>query len=89
MDGHRPAAARPEVPTRVVAVGASAGGVEAFTRLLKAFELTYGVDIPWLGPAASKDPMYDHNIKDEGLRYLGVPYARVSPSAAKRVTADR
>lgn len=60
-----------------------------FTRLLKAFELTYGVHIPWLGPAASKDPMYDHNFKDELLRYGGVPYARVSRTAAKRTVADR
>ena len=60
-----------------------------FTRLLKAFELTYGVDIPWLGPAASTDPMYDHNLKDELLRYGGVPYARVSRTAAKRTVADR
>lgn len=60
-----------------------------FTRLLKAFELTYGVHIPWLGPASSKDPMYDHNFKDELLRYGGVPYARVSQTAAKRTTADR
>lgn len=67
------------------------GSVEGlpFTRLLKAYEATYGTDIPLLGPASTKDPLYDHDFKDEFLRYLGVPYVRASKDAAERLTADR
>lgn len=37
------------------------------------------------GTAPSGDTFNDRDVVDELLRYLGVPYARVSPTAAKRV----
>jgi hypothetical protein len=40
-----------------------------------------------LGKQPQGDTLYDRDAVDELLRYLGVPYARVSPSAAKRIAA--
>ena len=67
------------------------GTVESlpFVRLLKAFEATYGHDLPLIRPASTNDPMYDHYFWDEVARYSGFPYARVSKTAAKRTVAPR
>lgn len=55
------------------------------SRLLGALETKYGIDFPLVKPAPDGDTFNDRDVIDELLRYLGVPYARVSPSAAKRV----
>jgi hypothetical protein len=55
------------------------------SRLLGAAESTFGFHIPGIKPAPTGDTFNDRDFYDELLRYLGVPYARVSPSAAKRV----
>ena len=58
-----------------------------FSRLIGSAETQYGKDIPWVKPAPDGDTFNDRDLRDEVLRFLGVPYARVSPSAAKRVAS--
>jgi hypothetical protein len=55
------------------------------TRIAGAAERQFGKDIPLVKPAPDGDTFNDRDVVDELLRFLGVPYARVSPSAAKRV----
>jgi hypothetical protein len=56
-------------------------------RLAGAAESTFGFKIPGVKSAPTGDTFNDRDFYDELLRYLGAPYARVSPSAAKRVAS--
>ena len=56
-------------------------------RLLGAAEAKYGFNIPGVKTAPDGDTFNDRDFWDEMLRFGGVPYARVSPSAAKRVAS--
>jgi hypothetical protein len=55
------------------------------SRLLGSAQAQFGFKVPGVKTAPQGNTLNDRDFWDELLRQLGAPYARVSPSAAKRV----